>query len=264
MKKVILAALAIMPLWATSQNFKLLATDGTGDAHSFASDATEFSYTLSTNADSLYVKIGHSNTRYKDFGYALAIDTNLNPNDGHAVNQTNIFAQPNTAMKADILLMAYQNQFFPGLYYESYGPNGSPLAITFELDTNDTMFSIFKIPLSELGGNIDFNLIGFTGGFDISGTGPSDAVPNSTFSQVRESHVGLTEHFSTNAIYPNPAKDFFISENEGKLTIVDAHGQVVKIITANSGEAVDCRDLKPGMYQVLYNETNSAGKLIIQ
>lgn len=264
MKKLLLAALAGLPLLVSAQTFKQLATDGTGDDHSFGLDATEVSYTLSTNNDSLYVKITHNKPRGGDFGFALALDTNLNPNDGNAINQTNIFAQANTSMKSDILLYGYQNGFFPGVFTEAYGPSGSPIVINFELDTADAFFSIFRIPLADLGGNIDFNLIGFTGGFDISASGPSDAIPNSTFSQIRESHIGMDGHTIDVGIYPNPATGFFQLEQTGNVKIYNRLGALVKSIEAVAGKPIDCSDLAAGLYHVKFNDHTSAGKLIIQ
>ncbi len=264
MKKLLLAALAGLPLLAAAQTYKQVATDGTGDDHSFGLDVTEVSYTLSANNDSLYVKITHNAPRGNDFGFALALDTNLNPNDGNAINQTNIFAQPNTSMKSDILLYGYQNGFFPTVYTEAYGPSGSPIVINFELDTADSFFSIFRIPLAALGGKVDFNLIGFTGAFDISASGPSDAAPNSTFGQIRESHIGIDEHTIDVGIYPNPATDFFRLERSGNVKIYNTQGTLVKSIEAAAGKPIDCSDFASGLYHVKFNDHTSAGKLIIQ
>ncbi len=264
MKKVVLAALASLPLLASSQSFKLLTTDGTGDAHGFSTDATELAYTFSANNDSLYVKISHNNARPDDFGFALAIDTNLNPSDGNAINQTNIFAQPNTSMKADILLYGYQNGTFPTVYTEAYGPSGSPIVINFELDTADAFHSIFRILLADLGGNMDFNLIGFTGGFDISVSGPSDAIPNSTYAEIRGSHVSIAEHKTSLGIYPNPAQNFFRMKEGGQLYIYNTTGALVKKVTANANQPIDCSDLARGLYHIILNDGNSAGKLIVE
>ncbi len=264
MKKLLLAALAGLPILLSAQTFKQVATDGTGDDHSFGLDVTEVAYTLSTNMDSLYVKITHNGPRGDDFGFALALDTNLNPNDGHPVNQTNIFAQPNTSMKADILLYGYQNGTFPTVYTEAYGPSGSPIVINFELDTADAFFSIFRIPLNALGGKVDFNLIGFTGAFDISATGPSDAAPNNTFAQIRESHISIDEHKLGVGIYPNPASGFFHLEQSGTVKIYNTQGTLVKSIEATAGTPVDCSNLSAGLYYVKINDNTSAGKLILQ
>ncbi len=264
MKKLLLAALAGLPILLSAQTFKQVATDGTGDDHSFGLDVTEVAYTLSTNMDSLYVQITHNGPRGDDFGFALALDTNLNPNDGNPINQTNIVGSPNTSMKSDILLFAYQNGFFPGLNYESYGPAGGSITLNFELDTADSFYSIFRIPLTDLGGNIDFNLIGFTGAFDISASGPSDAAPNSTFGQIRESHIGIDEHKLGVGIYPNPASGFFHLEQSGMLKIYSTQGALVKSIEAIAGKPVDCSGLASGLYHVKFNDNTSAGKLIVQ
>lgn len=263
MKKILLLALAGLPLLGYSQTFKVLDTDITGDDHSFAADVTELAYTLSSNSDSLFVRITHNKPRGGDFGFALALDTNLNPNDGQTINQTNIFGSPNTSMKSDLLFYAYQNNFFPGVFTESYGPTGGPLSISYELDTADAFFSIFKIALADLGGNIDFNLIGFVGGFDISASGPSDAVPNSTFSQIRESSVGIQEFALETKLYPNPATDFFSLDYNGTIKIFNAQGMLVKQVDVTAGEIVDCSDLSPSVYTILHENGKSAGKLIL-
>ena len=263
MKNLLLAALVGLPLLASSQTFKQVATDGTGDDHSFGLDITEVAYTLSINSDSLYVKITHNAPRGGDFGFALALDTNLNPNDGNVINQTNIFGQANTSMKSDILLYAYQNGFFPGVYTEAYGPSGGTITVNFELDTVDAFYSVFRIPLTDLGGKIDFNLIGFTGGFDISASGPSDAAPNSTFGQIRESQIGINEHTFDVGIYPNPAANFFYLKQSGSVKIYNLEGALVKSVEATSGKPIDCSSLVPGLYHVINNDY-SAGRLIIQ
>ncbi len=263
MKKIILVALASLPMLASAQNFKLLATDGTADAHSFSTDATELAYTFSTNNDSLYVKITHDQIRPADFGFMLALDTNLDPIDGSIIHQRNLFGTPNTSMQYDILLFGYQNGSFPGVHTEAY-VNGSPTVVNFSLDTVDPHFSVFRIPLSELAGKIDFNLIAFTGGFDISVSGPSDAIPNSVYSEIRGSHVGLTEPELNVGIYPNPATNFFQLEQSGNVNIYNTQGTLVKSIEATAGKPIDCSDLAAGLYHVKFNDHTSAGKLIVQ
>lgn len=263
MKKVLLLALAILPGLGFSQSFKLLSTDASGDDYPGRMDATELSYTLSSGSDSLYVKITHANVRLADFGFMLALDTNLNLNDGQAINQTNMVGSPNNSMKYDILLYAYQNGMFPGVYTEAYDHSGAPTPLIFELDTVDAHYSIFRIPLTELDGKIDFNLIGFTGGFDISGSGPSDAVPNTTFAEIRESHVGTKEFSLSTSIYPNPASDYFQMEYKGAVRLYNLNGTLVKELQVQPGEKIDCSTLKPSLYIIVLSDGSLAGKLLI-
>lgn len=263
MKKSVLTMLALVPAFAIGQTFTQLSTDPTGDDHSFSLDATGLSYAFSQSNDSLYVKITHDNPRGGDFGFALALDTNLTPTDGHAINQTNMVASPNNSMQYDILLYAYQNGTFPTVYTEAYGPSGNIINLNYSLDTVDSHFSTFRIPLTALDGKKEFNLIGFVGSFDISASGPSDAVPNSTFSEIRTSNIGLEEKISNFSIYPNPASQSFRVTQSGLMKILTENGKLIYQASVNKNQKVDCSHLPAGVYFLQFDDTQLPQKLLI-
>ncbi|MGB0176263.1 MAG: hypothetical protein ACPF9D_03795 [Owenweeksia sp.] len=210
MKKLFLLGALALSYWTSGQSYFSIGTDVSGDDHSFGLDATDLAYDVSPGDDSLYIKITHANPRQADFGFALAIDTNLNTTDGRPVSQTNIQNNsPNNSMNYDILLFAYQNGFFPSVFTEAReGSTGNIINLDFQLDTVDPYYSVFRIALADIGGNLDLNLIGFTGSFDISASGPSDAIPNSTYSEIRVFTIGQPEPETAPGFsaYPNPAR----------------------------------------------------------
>lgn len=262
MKKILLYSFLGAAWCVSGQTFQSIATDGAGDDYSFGMDATGMSYAITANQDSLYVRIDHAVARGSDFGFAMALDTNLNPNDGQSINQTNIAnGMPNTSMRYDLLFYAYQNGFFPGVFTEAYDPSGNLIPLNFELDTVDPFFSVFKFALTDLGNKRNFNLIGFTGAFDISASGPSDAIPNSTFAQIRENigtgDLAVSPGYS---VYPNPAREFFYIEgfqDNIPLLIISLTGQVVDEIVPEEGRFILSRKLsglfivrdKQGLFQ---------------
>ena len=242
MKKLLLLGALVLSYWASAQSYFSVGTDVLGDDAPFAVDVTDLSYAISPGQDSLYVKITHAKPRPISFGFALAIDTNLNTSDGSSINQTNIANNmPNTSMNYDLLLFGYQNSFVPGIYTEAYGSSsGIPINLDFELDTVDTYFSVFRIALDDIGGNYDLNLIGFCGGFDIVSAGPSDAVPNSTYGEVRNGAIGQAEQkVSGFRTYPNPAHKVVQVEGvkDGEhILIRDTSGKVVQDLEVKDGE----------------------------
>lgn len=263
MKKLILPFFFILctgPLFA--QNYISLGGDVAGDDNYM--DAKELTYSTNSSQDSLFIRIHTYNARGGDFGYAVTLDTNLNTQDGYSISQHNLKNQtPNTSMTYDVALYGYQNGFFPTVYTESYDGSGSPASINFSFDTTDTHFATFGIPLSEIGGNYDLNIVAFTGSFDISpvGAGPGDAIPDATYSSLRVSELGLTEKVTTSlSAYPNPVKDIlYIESTNGKanLEITDLTGKKVMDIDLEQTESISISHLNQGIYLLRNKEIPS-------
>lgn len=237
----------------SAQNYISLGGDGSGDDHYM--DAKEITYSINSGQDSVFIRIHTYNPRGNDFGYALAIDTNLNTQDGYMMAQNSLKNQtPNTSMSYDVALYAYQNGFFPTVYTESYDGNASPSNISFDFDTTDSHFATFKIPLNQIGGNYDFNIIAFTGSFDISpaGAGPGDAMPDASFSSLRTSELtSLKLKSSSFSVYPNPAKnEISIDENYGgsNFELLDMSGKKIMDIKAEGTTRISIAHLKNGVY----------------
>ncbi|WP_417609472.1 T9SS type A sorting domain-containing protein [Owenweeksia hongkongensis] len=252
MKKLITLCLTL-PLAMSAQTYTNIATDKTGDDYAFGLDSKALGFRLNSTNDTLFVKVDHHNTRHKDFGYALALDTNNNPTDGAAIPQANLASQtPNTSMKADIMLYAYQNSIFPTVYTESY-VNGSPANIMFTLDTNSNVYGIFAIPVSEIGSSPVINMLAFTGSFDISpaGAGPSDVMPDSNYGSAIPASVSLAELKHDMSIFPNPATNSIELNYNGAIQIVDVSGKVWLNPISRQNEAVDVSHLPPGSYLLL-------------
>lgn len=261
MTKLILPFLFIIcagPMLA--QNFISLGGDVSGDDNYM--DAKEITYSTNTSQDSLFIRIHTYNARGGDFGYALALDTNLNPQDGYLMSQHNLKNQtPNTSMKYDVALYGYQNGFFPGVYTESYDGSGSATTLSFSFDTTDSHYATFAIPLSEIGGNYDVNIVAFTGSFDISpvGAGPGDAIPDATFSSLRVAELGLEENLNSSfSAFPNPVKDILYIESsmgEASLEISDISGKKIMDVDLSRGNSISISHLKQGIY-FLRNKEN--------
>ncbi len=271
MKRSLLLLFTFSSLFINAQTFISIGSDGQGDG--LYSDAKELFYYYNSAEDTLYVKIETHNQRSNggDFGYALAIDTNLDPTDGQLPHQNGLQNQtPNTSMNFDIMLFAYQNGFFPGIFKDAIeGSGGNPVSIDFAVDTSDLSSFIFGIPVADIGGDVEVNLVAFTGSFDIGPGqgGPSDAMPDATFSSVRKSGIGISEKFiSPLDIYPNPAKSSFrIKGLTGqKLVLVNLQGIKVLEWEQTDGKAVDCSKLPSGLYLVHTEEGSSLGKVMVK
>lgn len=261
MKKLVLPIiLAICAGPISAQNFISLAGDASGDDHKM--DAKEITYSTNSSNDSLFIRIHTYNPRGADFGFALAIDTNLNTLDGSLMSQNNLKNQiPNNSMRYDVALFAYQNSFFPTVYTETYDGNGNASTLSFAFDTTDAYYSTFGLPLSQFGGNYDMNIIGFTGSFDISpaGAGPGDAIPDFTFSALRTSELNVNEGLLASfSAYPNPVNDILHLEStsgESHLEILDLSGKKIMDIHLIAGTTVSLSHLDDGIY-LLRNTEN--------
>lgn len=267
MKIQILASLLALSFFSDAQSFVSLATDVQGDA--FHIDAKELSYYLNNSEDTLFVKIEHYNPRTANFGFALALDTNLNPSDGFAMHQGSMFNQAtNTSLNYDLALFAFQFVNAPGVNTEAYGANGLLSTTPFGFDTSNAQYSIFSIPLTSIGGNADLNLVAFTGTFTISpnGSGPSDAMPDDTFVALRASSIGVKEYTVPSlSVYPNPATDYLnieVSEGVKSLTLTDLNGKLIRKINVQNESGFNTKDLTKGMY-VLRTEQSSIPMLRI-
>ncbi len=259
MKKIITLALCA-PMALLAQNYITVGTDGSGDDHGM--DAKSIEVALSAQADTLLIRVGHYVARGNDFGYALALDTNNNVNDGATPPQHNLQSQtPNTSLTYDVMLYGYQNGFFPTVYTESYDAGGVS-NITFELDTIDANHAIFKIPLQFLGYATTYNILAFTGSFDIapSGAGPSDVMPNSTYATSKPFNVSLEELRANLALYPNPAQNYIKLDYNGTVQIKDATGKTWLSKRSQKGEPFELENLPPGSYFLFDEEGKPLGR----
>ncbi len=263
MKKLFLPFLIILCAGNLSaQNFVSLIVDPSGDDHYM--DAKEVRYATNSTNDSLFIRIYTYNPRGGDFGYAVALDTNLNTQDGNFMPQHNLKNQtPNNSMSYDLALYGYQNGFFPGVYTEAYDGNGSASTIGFSFDTTDAHFATFGVSLNDIGGNYDVNIIAFTGSFDISpvGAGPSDAIPDATFGSLRTSELSLlNKKVSKVSLYPNPAKDHvFIKSPSGESSFIlrDLSGKRIMDIDLTHQNYFSVSHLKGGLYILSSTENTS-------
>ncbi len=252
MKKILTLFLAI-PLVISAQTYTNIASDKTGDDHSFGMDAKALSFRLNSTNDTFFVKIDHYNTRGADFGYALALDTNNDPTDGTAIPQANLKSQtPNTSMKYDIMLYGYQNSVFPGVYTESY-VNGVSSNFVFTLDTTDSKSVVFAIPVFQISSAAIINMLAFTGSFDISpaGAGPSDVMPDSNYGTAIPATVSLEELRHTVQIFPNPAANSIQLNYDGTIRIIDLAGKTWLSQVSQSHEPIDISQLPAGSYLLL-------------
>ena len=253
MKKLLLALSLSMGITAHSQTYISIATDTQGDDH--YADAKELAYRLNSAKDTLFIKIEHYNARGNDFGYAIALDTNTNPNDGFLMSQGNLKNQtPNTSMKYDIALYVYQNGFFPGVYTEAYGSDGMATTLPFDYDTTDQNSIVFALPLNSIGGNLNMNILAFTGSFDInpSGAGPGDVMPDNSFTELRTNTIGVEElAIAEFFIYPNPASSYIHLKNIGNMEVVqlrDMSGKILKEVNPQTDQGFDVRNISSGLY----------------
>lgn len=267
MKKSYFLLGLMLPGLLMSQSFVSLATDPAGDDYPSNPDATQLLYAFSANGDSLYLKLVHQNDRSGDFGYAFALDTNLITTDGSAVNQTNLKSgTPNTSLQYDLVLYLYQNIFFPGLNVDALDANGNPWAANFSIDTTDSKALVLGIPISDLNGKKEFNVLGFTGTFDIGpgGAGPSDVIPNTGFGQIREQGVGLEEQSLVAALFPNPCQGILYLAYEGEVSLWNLQGQKVKSLYAHRGTPLNLSSLPKGHYLLTGENGGVLGKVVLE
>lgn len=270
MKKLLLAFLLPLSISSFAQTFVSIASDIQGD--DFYLDAKELSYYFNSTEDTLFVKIEHFDSRNPDFGFALALDTNLDPTDGFLMAQGSIKNQsPNISMNYDLAFYAYQNGFFPTVYTEAYGSDGMPTNTPFGFDTTNSHYSIFSIPLTSIGGNADLNLVSFTGSFDVSpvGAGPTDAMPNHTFAVLKASSIGIGEYaYKAPAVYPNPSNGYVTieaNENIKHLVLTDLNGKTIQKIDLEKRSGFNTESLAKGTY-LLKSEENKIPitKILVQ
>lgn len=270
MKKLLCIVFATASCFASAQTYISIGTDTQGDDHN--TDAKELLFRMNATDDTLQIKLEHYGTRQGDFGYALALDTNLTPGDGTPIPQHNLYSgAPNTSMNYDVMLYAYQNSFFPGVYTDAYVGN-SPVTFNYTIDTTNKNYVVFNIPISELGGKKEVNIIGCVGSFDIlpGGAGPSDVIPNTTFSEVRESGVGISELNRQMKIHPNPSNGYLNFEfptHVETLEIRDLSGRVLRQYTPEANSLkIDNIDLPAGQYIAITRDGRESfsSKIVIQ
>ena len=264
MKKLVFAVALFTSGLLSAQSFKTLATDQTGDDFSQNMDVTEFASALSPNQDSIFFKISHNRIRPADFGYMIALDTNSNPADGKAINQANLYGgNPNNSMKYDLLVFVLQNSWFPPAILEAYDDTGMPTSLNFKIDTADDYSLTMKFALADIGGDEAMNIIAGVGSFDISGSGPSDVIPNSNYVElVNGTTLSIAEKEVQNEIYPNPAHDYVVIPQNGLLKIYDLTGKEWVEQSVTKGEKIDLENLPVGVY--LINLNGETQKLIKQ
>ncbi len=266
MKTTLLSLLLIGCMQISAQSWTNIASDKNGDDHAFNTDAQSLNFRYSAGEDSIYIRLNHYNARGGDFGYAVALDTNLNPNDGAAAPQNNLVSgSPNLSMKYDLILYVYQNGFFPGVYVDTYDAQSGIWNANIMVDTSDQYSVTLGISLSDLGGKTEFNLIAFTGSFDIApgGAGPSDVIPDSNYGEIRKSGIGQTEFQRQTGLFPVPAKDYFYLEYSGSIVLFDLQGKRLDSKEVAFNQPIPCGDLSPGVYLIATQQGIPLTKLII-
>ena len=253
MKNLLIVLLVMAGLHSHAQNWTNIGLDKNGDDHAFNGDAQSLDFRYNAAGDSIFFRINQFNARGGDFGYALALDTNLNTSDGVPVPQNNLVsATPNLSMNYDLIIYVYQNSFFPGVFADSYDAQSNIWMAHIDVDTNDQFSTIIGFPLSDLDGKREMNVLAFTGSFDIApgGAGPSDVMPNSTYAEVRESGIGQREFGMEFGVYPNPARDHVFINYSGAVSLWNTSGVLITEKRVQAPEALSCIDLEPGMYYI--------------
>lgn len=250
MKKLVFAVALCAGSMLSAQSFKTLATDQSGDDFSQNMDVTEFASALSPNQDSIFFKITHNTVRPGDFGYMIALDTNSNPSDGKAINQANLYSgSPNTSMNYDLLVFVYQNAWFPPVILEAYDDSGMPTTLNFKIDTSDDYSLTMKFALADIGGDEAMNIIAGVGSFDISATGPSDIIPNTSYVElVNGTTLGFPEVVFNIGFYPNPSGNFVVPTESGIVQVFDINGKKKLEAKVAAKERIDISQLPAGVY----------------
>lgn len=272
MKKTItLIACMVYTIAGYSQTFTQLSTDIQGDDHSgFGMDAKSIGYLIDFSQDSIWFQIESWDNRHADWGYVVAVDTDMVALNGKAINQHNIASgTPNNDMTFDILIYVYENSFFPGINYEVHDTAGY-LPITGSYKVMSPTIAIIGMRLSDIDADGDMNIIGGVGSFDISATGPSDVIPNTGFGTT-SSTISIEENLALEFnMYPNPAKDhLFIKMDNSSVN------DQVKIISVLGSEVysgsletkINTSNLENGLYMVLIErdgKTIAAKKLAVR
>src|SRR5690606_35589040 len=262
MKKLVFAIALCTSGLLSAQNFKTLATDQSGDDYNHSLDATEFASALSTNQDSIFFKISHNHARPGDFGYMIALDTNSNPADGSAINQTNLYSSsPNNSMNYDLLIFVYQNSWFPPVILEVYDVSGMPTTLNFEIDTADDYSLTMKFAFADIGGDEAMNIIAGVGSFDISSSGPSDIIPNTNYIElVNGTTLSSSEQLVSTGFYPNPTQGFVTIAEKGCVEIFDITGSCRISCEAEAGQNIDIHHLPTGVY--IFRQNGISTKLL--
>lgn len=255
MKKLVSAVALCAGSMLSAQSFKTLANDQSGDDFSQNMDVTEFASALSPNQDSICFKITHNTARPADFGYMIALDTNSNPTDGKAINQANLYSgSPNNSMNYDLLVFVYQNSWFPPVILEAYDDSGMPTTLNFKIDTADDYSLTMKFALADIGGDEAMNIIAGVGSFDISGSGPSDIIPNANYIKlVNGTTLDVSEIEVKNGVYPNPSSGFIRSNQSGNVQIFDITGTKKLEAEVEAKQAIDISQLPVGVYIIHQN-----------
>ena len=171
-----------------SQQMTQIAEDPPGDCYTPNTDALNMYYHLKSSEDSIFFILETLHDRTVDYGFVLAMDTDLITSNGAPLSQINLFAStPNTSMNYDLVAFVYENSLFPGV-----------VAVTYDKDFNVSSNIIPSIQLlsskkisigfqfSQIAPFGKLNLIGGTGSFDIGpgGAGVWDVIPDNQYSSI--------------------------------------------------------------------------------
>ncbi|WP_417609968.1 T9SS type A sorting domain-containing protein [Owenweeksia hongkongensis] len=97
--------------------------------------------------------------------------------------------------------------------------------------------------------------------FDISGSGPSDVIPNANYIEVvNGTTLGEEEANVATSIYPNPSKDYITVGQRGKVAIYDITGMRRMSQMVNANQRIDLRHLPQGVY--IFNQNGASIKLM--
>lgn len=261
---VFLLAMAISAQ-VSAQGWTSIATDPSGDDYSQRPDADELEFKYNTNRDSLFLRLFHYTARGGDFGFIVAIDTNLNPADGAIIQQSNLQSGvPNLSMNYDVIMYIFQNGLFPKIEMETLNSSGGRWSLNVSVDTSNQHCLVISFRVADIGGKTDLNVVAFTGSFDIGpfGAGPSDVIPDNGYAKIRGPGVSLPEVKAEAEIYPIPAEDHFYLNYQGLVCFYDLQGRKVKETLVLKNEPIACDDLKPSLYNLTTSFQKPLGKLL--
>ncbi|WP_417590985.1 T9SS type A sorting domain-containing protein [Owenweeksia hongkongensis] len=97
--------------------------------------------------------------------------------------------------------------------------------------------------------------------FDISGSGPSDVIPNANYIElVNGTPLGEEEANVATSIYPDPARGYITVAQRGKVEIYDITGmrRMTQMMEAN--QQLDLRHLPKGVY--IFNQNGASVKFM--
>ncbi len=208
MKKLLLLLVLTTLLEPVFSQQICIADDELGDCYTPNTDLVCLFYELDTASDSIYFIIETSSDRTDDFGFAIAMDTDLVITNGSYLPQNNLFvSSANNSMKFDLVAYVYQNSIFPGVFANVYDAS---MSLVSSIDPHVKFISSKKIAIgfkySQIAPHQKINLLGGSGSFDVGpgGAGVWDVLPDvlyATVPSLDKPELVMPAHESVNVDY---------------------------------------------------------------